>query len=101
MTLERFTNMIETYSQELDEQIRRYKAMCKCETCRDQDWCSSEEMDRNECPVRSEGEWLSIANCHNGINPGRKCSLCGCIVEFSEDTCPNCRAVMRKEANNA
>lgn len=36
--------------------------MCKCETCRDKDWCSSEEMDRNECPVRSEGDSNAYVN---------------------------------------
>ena len=30
--------------------------MCNCETCRDRDWCSGEEMDREVCPVRSEKE---------------------------------------------
>lgn len=30
--------------------------MSKCETCKDRDWCSSEEMDQEECPMRSEKE---------------------------------------------
>lgn len=36
-----------------------------CETCRDQDWCSSEEMDREECPVRScySCDYMSIYGC--------------------------------------
>lgn len=28
--------------------------MSNCETCSIRDWCSSEEMDRKECPVRFE-----------------------------------------------
>lgn len=46
--------------------------MCKCETCKDQDWCSSEEMDREECPVRMSChschscDYMSIYGCTNG-----------------------------------
>lgn len=49
--------------------------MSNCETCRDQDWCSSEEMDREECPVRS-----------NGSCPSCDCmSIYGCMRKEKED----------------
>lgn len=35
--------------------------MYNCESCRDRDWCSSEEMDRYECPVKHEGDSLNDA----------------------------------------
>lgn len=28
--------------------------MSNCETCKDKDWCSSEEMDQEECPVKAD-----------------------------------------------
>ena len=31
--------------------------MSNCEKCKDRDWCSSEEMDRNECPVKFKGDF--------------------------------------------
>lgn len=36
--------------------------MSNCETCRDRDWCSSEEMDQEKCPVRQQGE--EVENDH-------------------------------------
>lgn len=51
-----------------------------------------------ETLVRPQGEWIS--NGGNGIyNPGRHCSLCGKVVEFSENYCPKCGAVMRGNNN--
>lgn len=49
-------------------------------------------------PDRPHGEWISLAN-GNGINCGRKCSLCGKTVEFSENFCPQCGADMRGNDN--
>jgi hypothetical protein len=48
---------------------------------------------------RPHGEWISNANGYMGINFGRKCSLCGKTVEFSENFCPNCGAYMRGNNN--
>lgn len=28
--------------------------MCECENCNNKDWCSSEEMDAESCPVKEE-----------------------------------------------
>ena len=47
---------------------------------------------------RPQGEWISLAN-GSGINCGRKCSLCGKTVEFSENFCPQCGADMRGNDN--
>lgn len=47
----------------------------------------------------SHGEWISLSN-DTRINCGRKCSICGYIVEFSTKECPNCKAKMYKEADN-
>ena len=44
--------------------------------------------------TRPHGEWISLSN-GDGINRGRKCSLCGKVVEFSENFCPDCGAYMR------
>ena len=43
---------------------------------------------------RPQGEWITDYESQF-FNPGRKCSLCGKIVEFSENYCPNCGAYMR------
>lgn len=43
---------------------------------------------------RPQGEWVSLSN-GTSTNCGRKCSLCGKVVEFSENYCPNCGAKMR------
>lgn len=44
--------------------------------------------------LRPQGEW--IPNYRSQFcNPGRACSLCGKVVEFSENYCPNCGAYMR------
>ena len=48
--------------------------MSNCETCRDKDWCSSEEMDRNECPVRSEGDsnvYVNAGEMYSSADYGR------------------------------
>ena len=46
---------------------------------------------------RPKGEWISNYQIvgESFINPGRRCSLCGKVVEFSENYCPNCGADMR------
>lgn len=41
----------------------------------------------------SHGEWISLSN-GTPINCGRKCSICGYVVEFSTKECPNCKAKM-------
>ena len=43
---------------------------------------------------RPQGEWVPNYTSQF-FNPGRSCSLCGKIVEFSENFCPNCGADMR------
>lgn len=43
---------------------------------------------------RPQGKWLPNYTSQF-INPGRQCSLCGKIVEFSENFCPNCGTDMR------
>lgn len=45
-------------------------------------------------PERSQGEWLPNYTSQF-MNPGRQCNLCGKIVEFSENYCPQCGAYMR------
>lgn len=45
-------------------------------------------------PERPKGEWVSLSN-GTWVNCGRKCSICGKVVEFSENYCPNCGADMR------
>lgn len=47
---------------------------------------------------RPQGKWIPNYTSQF-INPGRQCSLCGKIVEFSENFCPNCGADMRGEEN--
>ena len=45
---------------------------------------------------RKIGHWIS--NGKNGagiINPGRHCSVCNKVVEFSENYCPRCGSEMR------
>lgn len=50
-------------------------------------------------PKIKQGEWIS--NGGNGFyNPGRHCSLCGKVVEFSENFCPKCGAEMQKGGKN-
>lgn len=57
----------------------------------------------SNCPykenmTRPQGEW--IPNYTSQFrNPGRHCSLCGKVVEFSENFCPNCGAYMRGNDN--
>lgn len=41
-----------------------------------------------------QGKWLSRGN-GTSINYGRSCSLCGKVVEFSENYCPGCGAKMK------
>ena len=48
---------------------------------------------------RPHGKWISRGNIGGAINCGRSCSLCGKVVEFSENYCPGCGADMR-EAND-
>lgn len=48
---------------------------------------------------RPQGEWLTNMN-RGFFNPGRKCSLCGKVVEFSENFCPKCGADMRGNKND-
>lgn len=43
---------------------------------------------------RPQGEWKTNYTSQF-FNPGRSCSLCGKIVEFSENYCPNCGAHMK------
>ena len=43
---------------------------------------------------RPQGEWIPNYTSQF-MNPGRQCSLCGKIVEFSENYCPQCGANMR------
>lgn len=43
---------------------------------------------------RPQGEWLPNYTSQF-FNPGKQCSLCGKIVEFSENYCPQCGAYMR------
>ena len=42
---------------------------------------------------RPRGEWLPNYTSQF-CNPGRQCSLCGKVVEFSENFCPNCGSRM-------
>ena len=44
---------------------------------------------------RPQGEWIPNDKISPWGNPGRSCSLCGKIVEFSENFCPKCGADMR------
>lgn len=49
--------------------------------------------------IRAHGVW--IPNYTSQFrNPGRQCSLCGKIVEFSENFCPNCGAYMVGDKND-
>lgn len=48
--------------------------------------------------ARPQGEWLPNYTSQF-FNPGRQCSLCGKIVEFSENYCPQCGADMRGKEN--
>ena len=47
--------------------------MSNCETCRDRDWCSSEEMDREVCPVKPS---CYLCDCM---------SIYGCMRKEKED----------------
>ena len=47
---------------------------------------------------RPQGEWIPNYTSQF-MNPGRSCSLCGKIVEFSENYCPQCGAYMRGDNN--
>lgn len=44
-------------------------------------------------PTRRQGMWLPNYTSQF-MNPGRACSLCGKIIEFSENYCPKCGAFM-------
>lgn len=67
------------------------------------EWCIDDsEYDFPTCSdfleERPQGEW--IPNYKSQFrNPGRQCSLCGKVVEFSENFCPNCGAYMRGNDN--
>ena len=50
-------------------------------------------------PERPHGKWISRGNLGGPINCGRSCSLCGKVVEFSENFCPNCGADMREDSD--
>lgn len=45
--------------------------------------------------TRPQGEWLPNYTSQF-FNPGKHCSLCGKIVEFSENFCPSCGAIMKR-----
>ena len=45
------------------------------------------------------GKWIPNFSLSFG-NRGRYCSLCGKVVEFSENFCPNCGADMRGNNHN-
>lgn len=61
--------------------------MSKCETCRDKDWCSGEEMDQEECPVIPKVNFRSLVAelcndyCMNCvfIYKSSRCTDCDCI----------------------
>lgn len=48
--------------------------------------------------ARPQGYWLPNYTSQF-FNPGRSCSICGKIVEFSENYCPQCGAKMRGDNN--
>lgn len=48
---------------------------------------------------RPQGEWIPNYTSQF-MNPGRQCSLCGKVVEFSENFCPGCGADMRGKEND-
>ena len=52
------------------------------------------ELNKKLSEERPQGEWLPNYTSQY-MNPGKQCSLCGKIVEFSENYCPNCGAKMR------
>ena len=63
------------------------------------EWCIDDsEYDFPTCSdfleERPHGEWLPNYTSQF-MNPGRQCSLCGKVVEFSENYCPKCGADMR------
>lgn len=43
---------------------------------------------------RPQGKWIPNYTSQF-MNPGKHCSLCGKVVEFSENYCPQCGAYMR------
>lgn len=47
---------------------------------------------------RPQGEWLPNYTSQFR-DPGRQCSLCGKVVEFSENYCPKCGAYMKGVKN--
>ena len=61
--------------------------------------CPRNELIRILNLERPHGKWISRGNIGGAINCGRSCSLCGKVVEFSENYCPGCGADMR-EAND-
>ena len=48
---------------------------------------------------RPQGEWIPNYTSQF-MNPGKQCSLCGKIVEFSENYCPKCGARMEIKNEN-
>ena len=48
---------------------------------------------------RPQGEWIhNETSKYSSLfcsNPGRHCSICGRVVEFSENYCPKCGAQMK------
>jgi hypothetical protein len=56
---------------------------------------TAEEIDNAPTVERPQGEWVPNYTSQF-MNPGRQCSLCGKVVEFSENYCPNCGAEMKK-----
>lgn len=48
---------------------------------------------------RPRGKWISNPSKFSFMNCGRHCSLCGKVVEFSENFCPDCGAYMRGDDN--
>ena len=77
-----------------------------CEKCEEKETCEDYKYGIEHgfipfgCSKSTEsGEW--IPNKGNGYsNPGRRCSLCGENVEFSEPVCPGCGAQMKIGGDN-
>lgn len=49
---------------------------------------------------RPKGEWINQSSTCGFINHGKACSLCGKVVEFSENFCPACGARMDMRGDN-
>ena len=55
---------------------------------------TAEKPELKEVPSeRPQGKWIPNYTSQF-FNPGKQCSLCGKIVEFSENYCPQCGARM-------